>query len=199
MSKLRIYFFVLTALTLFCFFAIFFFHQELNRPKLSILGQIQPFTLTTSEGKKITLNDLKGRVWVANFFFTTCSDICPMMSKQMASLNRSFELDPRIALVSFTVNPENDTPQVLKAYAEKYKAKKNWYFLTGDRQDISRIAVQSFKLGDIKEPIFHSPSFTLVDKNGYIRGYYDGTKQEEVNKLFKDAGTVLKEKVHGFL
>jgi protein SCO1/2 len=199
MSKLRIYFFVLTALTLFCFFTIFFFNQEINRPRLSILGQVQPFTLLDMEGKKFGLSDLKGKVWVANFFFTTCSDICPIMNKQMASLNRSFDLDRRIALVSFSVNPETDTPQVLKSYAQKYGAKKTWYFLTGPREDITKIAVESFKLGDIKEPIFHSSYFTLVDKSGLIRGYYDGTKQVEVNRLFRDAGILMKEKTRGLI
>ena len=172
---------------------------ELNRPRLPIVGQVADFTLKDSDGKDFSFNQLKGRVWIADFFFTSCSNICPMMTKHMAALNRSFALVPNIALVSITVNPENDSPEVLKSYAKKQNANPNWHFLTGSREDITKVAVQSFKLGDIKQPIFHSSYFSLVDKNGFIRGYYDGTKQEDINRLFKDTATLLKEKAHGFL
>ncbi len=200
MNPRKIFLFVfIFATVLAIIFGYFSFQAEIKKPRLPVLGQIQEFKLKNIDQKDITLSSLKGRVWVADFFFTSCSGVCPMMTKQMAALNRSFELVPEIALVSITVNPENDSAEVLKQYAQKQKANPNWYFLTGTREDITTLAVKSFKLGDISEPIFHSTYFTLVDKNGLIRGYYDGTKQEDVNKLFKDAAMLIKEKYHGLL
>src|SRR3989338_10005685 len=118
-----------------------------------------------------------------------------MISKNMASLNRTFEEIDGITLVSITVNPEHDTPQILSQYAQKLNAIKNkWYFLTGPREKIEEIVLGSFKLGSVEEPIFHSGKLVLVDRYGYIRGYYEGTQQEEVNKIFKDAIALLKER-----
>jgi len=113
----------------------------------------------------------------------------------MASLHRSFELVKEISLVSITVNPENDTPQILSDYARKFNAnQKKWHFLTGDREKIHQVVIGSFKLGSIEEPVFHSTYLVLVDRFGLIRGYYDGMKQAEVNKLFKDAAALVQEK-----
>lgn len=175
-------------------FAVYSFERELQRPKLAVLGRIQPFELVDADGKSFGLRNLFNRVWIASFFFTTCSDICPVMSKNMGALSRTFEAAPSIKMVSITVNPENDTTERLKLYAEKFDARGNWHFLTGTREAISELAVNSFKLGSIEEPIFHSSYFTLVDRNGYIRGYYDGTKTEELNRLFRDASKLLKER-----
>ncbi len=197
-NKFFITSFIIFTITLAIGFTIVSFYYEIHRPKLPMLGEIKPFELTDSNNMKFDSKELRGKVWIADFFFTSCSDICPMLTKHMASLNRSFELVPDIFLVSISVNPENDTPAVLKQYAQKQNAKKNWIFLTGSRAAITDVAVNSFKLGDIKEPIFHSAHFTLVDKLGFIRGYYDGTNQEEVNQLFKDAAKLLKERMHGF-
>jgi len=113
----------------------------------------------------------------------------------MASLHRSFELVDGISLVSITVNPEFDSARVLKEYSKKYNANtKKWHFLTGAREEIKDLAVKSFKLGSIKEPVFHSPKFALVDRQGLIRGYYDGIQSGEISELFRDAALLLKEK-----
>ena len=197
-QKKSIIFIIALAICLAIIFTIFSFLHEIQNPKLPVLGQTKSFTLIDSDGKEFSSSNLKGKVWISNFFFTTCSDICPMMTKHMAELNRSFELVPNIILLSISVNPENDTPQVLQKYKQLQKARKNWIFLTGTREAITDVAVNSFKLGDIKEPIFHSAKLVLVDKMGAIRGYYDGTEQLEVNKLFKDAANLLKEKMYGF-
>ena len=182
-------------LLLFGSFTLYSFQREIQKPKLPVLGRVQPFSLQDSDGKTFGYDNLNGKVWVANFFFTTCSDICPMMSKNMANLSRSFDLVQNVALVSVTVNPENDSIQALKAYKEKFiSGKKNWFFLTGKREEITDLVVNSFKLGSVDEPIFHSPKFTLVDRHGFIRGYYEGTEAEEINKLFKDAALLIKER-----
>lgn len=192
--KTKITIAVTLAFLLFTSFTVLSFLHEIKKERLPVLGQINPFQLTDTDGNIFdSTQRLNNRVWVANFFFTTCGDICPMLNKNMASLHRSFQLVDDIALVSFSVNPEHDTPSVLKSYAEKYEAKKNWYFLTGKREDLTKIIVDDFKLGHIKEPIFHSANFALVDRHGFIRGYYDGTKPEEINKLFKHTAQLKKE------
>lgn len=182
-----------TAVILFIAFTAYSFRQEIQKKQLPTLGHVAPFTLTDADGKEFYSGArLDKRVWIANFIFTTCGDICPMMTKNMASLHRSFQIVDDVIMVSFSVNPEYDTPGILKKYAQEYEAKKNWYFLTGSREDITDVIVGSFKLGDIKEPIFHSSYFVLVDRNGIIRGYYEGTDQDKINTLFKDAAQLKK-------
>lgn len=183
------------ALSLSAAFTVFSFIKETAVPRLPELGQVQAFVLQDAEGKEFHSNRLNGKVWIADFFFTTCGGVCPMMSKNMAALSRTFEQLENIQLVSITVNPEQDTSQALARYAEQFKgSKKNWHFLTGSREAITGLVVGSFKLGDIREPVFHSTYFPLVDSRGKIRGYYDGTKEEEVNRLFKDAAALAKER-----
>jgi len=110
---------ICVAIILSIAFAVCSFVKEIQRPKLPFYGQIRDFTLSDSNGKDFQLKKLKGKVWMANFIFTTCGDICPIMTKNMASLHRSFELLDDVAMVSFTVNPEFDTPKVLNKYAKK--------------------------------------------------------------------------------
>ena len=169
-----------------------YFHKP--TPPLPVLGEIAEFKLSNSSGTTTSLNDLKGKVWVADFIFTTCGGICPVMSANMAKLHRSYVLVNDVRLVSISVNPDTDTPAVLTAYAKRYKADTNkWFFLTGAETDIQKMVVGSFKLGKIDEPIFHSGYFTLVDRQGNIRGYYDGTDKDKVTQLFKDIAQLLKE------
>ena len=168
-----------------------YFHKP--TPPLPVLGEIQNFKLLNSDGKTTTLADLKGKVWAADFIFTTCGGICPVMSANMAKLHRSYALVDDVRLVSISVNPDTDTPAVLTAYAKRYKADTSkWFFLTGVEADIQKMVVGSFKLGKIDEPIFHSGYFTLVDRQGNIRGYYDGTDKDKLAQLFKDIATLLR-------
>ena len=168
-------------------FAVYSLIKQSPHPQLPVLGQVQSFVLKDSAGQEFRSDELHGKVWIANFFFTTCSDICPLLSKNMASLSRAFERVEDITFVSITVNPEQDSPETLALYARKLKGGKNWHFLTGTRSAITDVAVGSFKMGDIQEPIFHSAFLPLVDSHGFIRGYYDGTKESEMSRLLKDA------------
>ena len=194
MKKKLIFGGVILAVILSGLFTVSSFKKEFKQPRLPVLGQVKPFSLVDSKGQPFYSQQLDNKVWIANFFFTTCADVCPMMSKHMASLSRSFELVPAVTLVSISVNPDYDSPEVLAQYAKKYEACKNWYFLTGPYEKIKEISVGTFKLGSIEEPIFHSTYFSLVDRHGYIRGFYDGTDQDSINKLFKDVAELLRER-----
>lgn len=194
-KKPLVLFTIFTAVVLFVTFTLITFKNEMQRYKLPELGSIGQFTLIEKNGGVFDSKILDGRVWVVDFFFTTCSDVCPMMMKRMADLSRTFELVKGVHFVSITVNPENDTPEILNQYSSKLQTNnKNWHFLTGSREDISAIMRDHFKLGDKQEPVFHSTFFALVDRNGYIRGYYDGMDKQKVEKLFKDIALLLKER-----
>ncbi len=190
---------VVLAFSLFGVMTVYFFNQELNKRHLPVLSSVGEFKLLDSNGQEFGLSNLKSKIWIADFFFTTCSDICPMMTKNMATLYRSFLLEKDVAFVSFTVNPEYDSAGVLSQYAQKFNADTSkWHFLTGPRGMIQDIAVKSFKLGDIHEPVFHSSYFVLVDRKGQIRGYYGGMKKEELPRLFKDLAYLIKERPHAY-
>ncbi len=186
---------VFTAIILFLMFTAFFFKQAVHSAPLPILGEVTDFNLTDSRGEQVTLARLTGKIWVTDFIFTTCAGICPIMTKHMAALHRSYQLLDDVAMVSISVNPETDTPTVMAEYAKKQNAKTDrWYFLSGSRKEIQELAVKSFKIGSVDEPIFHSTYFVLVDREGRIRGYYEGTEAEDIEKLFKDIAILLKEK-----
>ena len=160
------------------------------------LGKVADFTLLDQDAQPFGLKDLKNKIWVTDFIFSTCGGICPLMSKNMAQLNRSFALlQDEVGFVSFSVNPENDSPDRLKAYSKEYQANSRvWKFLTGPRQDIERLALHSFKIGSVDNIVMHSAYFVLVDRRGNIRGYYEGTEKKEIDRLFKDIALLLKEK-----
>ena len=165
----------------------------LNLPRIS---KVADFHLLDQDAQPIGLRDLKGKVWVADFIYSTCSGICPLMSKNMAQLGRSFALlQQEVTFVSISVNPENDTPDRLKEYAKTVQANtRAWKFLTGPREEIQRLAVHSFKVGSVDEIMMHSAYFVLVDNKGYIRGYYEGTQKKQIDRLFKDIAYLVKEK-----
>ena len=151
---------------------------------LPVLGSVTPFSLISSEGKPFRLDDLGGKVWVADFIFTSCAGPCPLMSQKMARLQRTFRNVPALALVSFSVDPETDTPEVLSRYAGLLGANTDvWHFLTGEYEDIQKLAVEGFHLGSVENPIHHSTYFALVDSRGDIRGYYDSNDSNAMQLL----------------
>jgi protein SCO1/2 len=149
------------------------------------VGRAVPdFRLTESHEQPVTLADLKGKVWVANLMFASCPDVCVRMAEQFAKLDR--QLGPRddVRLVSVTITPEADTPAVLRAYAEKLGASEKWWFLTGDRSEVVKLANQGFLLSaGTAETLTHSDKLVLVDRTGTVRGYFDGGKPESVPQL----------------
>src|SRR6516164_417617 len=161
-------------------------------PDLQTFYPVPDFSLTDQADKTVTLQELKGKVWVADFIFTNCGGTCPVMTEKMRKLQETLPAD--IHLVSFTVDPNRDTSKALAAYAAEHGATRDrWLFLTGDKQMLYDICIKGFKLpleddaGTPLEPITHSTRFVLVDKQGQIRGYYSGIEEQELNRLAADA------------
>lgn len=160
---------------------------------------IAPFSLTDQNNMVFTSEMLDGKIYVADFFFTTCKSICPKMSTNMQSVYEKFKDNNQIAFVSYTVNPANDTAEVLKEYAIKHGVTtNNWIFLTGDKKQIYDLARKSYLVdasegnGD-DEDFVHTQNFALVDKKKRIRGYYDGTNPQDVQKLIAEINILLQE------
>ena len=172
----------------------FFFKDSQPAKELPEIGNIPQFEFTNSDGNIVTLENLKGKVWVADFIFTTCTMACPMMTGNMNIVHKKFKKNDNVRLVSISVYPEFDTPEVLKNYASQYDADtEKWLFLTGKEDAVKDIIRDGFKIGDYEDIIFHSEKFALVDKKGIIRAYYNGMKSEDMKQLKKDINALLKQ------
>ncbi|MEO8069374.1 MAG: SCO family protein [Flavobacteriales bacterium] len=160
---------------------------------------ILDFRLFDQNGDTITLANTHGKVRVADFFFTTCTSICPKMSMQMERVQEAFKDDDRVVLLSHSVTPEMDSVPVLAEYAQLHGAdQRRWHLLTGDRRQIYRLARRSWFAalddGDGGQDDFvHTENFVLADTLGRLRGFYDGTKAEDVDRLIADMHTLLEE------
>ena len=177
-------------------FLIISFFYKFSQPvkELPEIGNIPQFEFTNSDGNTVTLDNLKGKVWVADFIFTTCTMACPMMTGNMNIVHKKFKKNDNVRLVSISVYPEYDTPEVLKNYASQYDADtEKWLFLTGKEDAVKDVIRDGFKIGDYEDIIFHSEKFALVDKKGIIRAYYNGMKSEDMKKLKKDINNLLKQ------
>ncbi|MSP37536.1 MAG: redoxin domain-containing protein [Deltaproteobacteria bacterium] len=164
-------------------------------------GAVPDFHLTERNGDAVTLAHLRGRIWIADFIYTSCTDTCPLQTAMMARLQEEYAGKPNFQLVSVTVEPERDTPQALSAYAAKHNADaKRWFFLTGQRDRIISLIHDGFHLsvaplpgsGEESGMIAHSPRFVLIDGNGQIRGYYDSRELTAFVRLKNDVDTLLK-------
>ena len=165
----------------------------------TVYHKIADFSFTNQEGKTITNASMQGKVYVADFFFTTCPTICPIMKTQMLRVYEKFKDEPRFQILSHTLDPVHDTPELLKDYASKIGVEddKTWHFLSGDQEKIFEIGQTSYlttAMADQNEPggILHSGAFVLIDQDGHIRGVYDGTKEDQVDRLMKDIPKLLK-------
>ena len=174
--------------------ATYFLNYKGKENELPEIGMVPEFEFVNSEQETITLNNLKGKVWVADFIFTTCTMACPMMTGNMNIIHKKYKKNDDVRLVSISVYPEYDTPEVLTKYASQYDANTSrWYFLTGEENTVKRVIKDGFKIGDYEDIIFHSEKFALVDKKGMIRAYYNGMKTEDMKKLKKDINSLLKQ------
>lgn len=154
--------------------------------------KIEDFSFLNQNGKIITNDDYKGKIFVADFFFTTCPTICPKMTDNMVWLQSNIKNNNKVKLLSFSVTPEIDSVPVLKKYAlEKGVIDNKWNLLTGDKKEIYYLARKSFLVVKTGKPeelydMVHTENFVLVDEKMRIRGFYDGTNNEEVKRLLDD-------------
>jgi protein SCO1/2 len=155
---------------------------------LETFQTVPDFTLTAQNGEEFRSSEtLAGRIWIADFIFTTCTGPCPRMSARMRRLQEELAEVSDLRFVSFTVDPDNDTPEVLAEYAKRYQAEEGrWYFLTGPMEKLHELNREAFLLGDVKGNLDHSTRFVLVDPNGAVRGYYVSADDESMEKLRHD-------------
>jgi protein SCO1/2 len=181
-------------------------NEEMVDPELLRLGfghHIGHFSFQNQDGKIISTQEMKGKIAVVEYFFTTCKSICPIMNQQMQRVNVAFKGEKDVQIFSFTVDPETDDVAQMKKYATSHQATSGkWHFLTGKKEDLYALARKSFfvlkpaeaqNLGDAGSDFIHTNNFVLVDKQLRIRGYYDGTSVKEVNQLISDIKRLQKE------
>lgn len=168
--------------------------QSLNDDGLDVYGHVTDFAMENQAGNTVTLEAMQGKIWVADFIFTSCPGICPAMSKNMSVLQQAFVDVPDVQLVSISVDPETDTSEVLAKYGERFDANpEQWQFLRGDADAVLELAREGMLIGSGDEPINHSSKFVLVDGNGDLRGFYTGTESEDISQLIADIHTLLSE------
>lgn len=165
--------------------------------------KIGDFQFLDQYGRNIGSKDVKNKVYVAEYFFTTCTSICPIMNSQMQRVQEAYQRENDVKILSFTVNPSVDTVEQMHRYAIEHGAiKDKWYFLTGTKEDLYGLARKSYfvlkpaeaqNLGDAGSDFIHTNNFVLVDKQSRIRGYYDGTSVTSVDSLIHDISRLLKE------
>ena len=159
----------------------------------TVWHKIKPFKLKNQFGKEVGLDDLNGKIVVANFFFTSCPSICPKLTRNMKRLQDAFKkTDTIVRFVSFTVDPERDSVQKIKAYGDKFSIDHDtWWMLTGDRKVIYDVALNEFKAsiaseGNIDTGFIHTEKFFLLDRDKVVRGWYNGLDSVHLGKLIKD-------------
>lgn len=169
--------------------------------RVGIGHTIGDFQFTDQSNQTIGLSTVKNKVFVAEYFFTNCGTICPRMTAQMERVQHAFKGNKNLKILSFTVDPENDTVDQLNRYAQQHGANSTqWHFLTGEKTELYRVARRYFFVlkpaevenqGDVGSDFIHTNNFVLVDQQQRIRGYYDGTSEKSVDKLIKDIQRLL--------
>ena len=165
------------------------------------LHRIGSFNLINQNGKTITEKDFEGKIYIADFFFVTCPTICPKMTKQMKRVYQKFESNSDVLILSHTVMPEHDSVPVLKEYEIKNEVSApKWNFVTGDKKQIYNLARKSYFAAITEgdggvDDFIHTENFVLIDKEKRIRGFYDGTSENDVDRLINDVSTLLNEKL----
>ncbi|MBK7561315.1 MAG: SCO family protein [Chitinophagaceae bacterium] len=203
MSKKKLYysvFFVTLALVFyFILTQIIPGFGEKNVPPISF---VRPFSFSNSDGKTVTEKDVAGKVYVAEYFFTTCKGICPKMNNNMRLVYEALKDEKNFLILSHTCDPDTDSVPQMKHYADSMKVNTNqWIFLTGRKDSLYNMARVSYTIDDpadnlvnMEDDFMHSQLWALVDKQGQVRKIYDGLKESEVKELIRDARKLLKKK-----
>jgi protein SCO1/2 len=177
--------------------------KKLSGQKDTLYHTIGDFEFLDQRGMKINNNTVRGKIYVADFFFATCQSICPEMSSNLKDVQKAFLRDDSVLILSHSVNPMHDTVEVLRSYAGRYGAMDGkWYLLTGDKKTIYALAKNSYLVNALEddgseEGFLHSELFLLVDSKGRIRGMYDGTDKAAVAKLIGDIRLLKTERIAG--
>ncbi len=175
-----------------------------GQENFQVLNTVKPFYFTDQEGQRVTDRDVQGKVYVAEYFFTTCTGICPLMNENMKTIYEKYKSEPNFLILSHTSDPDNDSVGRLKWYADSLQVDHSkWLFLTGSKDSLYNAARVSYLLDDpknslenIDQQFLHTQFFALVDKNGRVRKkIYDGLKKKELKELEKDIAILLKEPV----
>lgn len=173
--------------------------KSVNEAGDSVYFSIPPFEAVNQDGDTVTNESLKGNIYVSEFFFTSCPTICPLMTGQLMRVHEKFKQEDRFKIVSFTLDPAYDTPEKLKDHAKRLDINTDqWWFLNDKKSETYALAQKGYfvtALEDSAEPggIVHSGKVSLIDGNGHIRAYYDGTVEADVNVLINDIATLLAE------
>jgi len=171
-------------------------------PKIPPISTVQPFSFSNQDGKTVTNKDVNGKVYVATFFFTTCTSVCPRLNNNLKPVYSEFKNEPDFKIVSYTCDPSTDSVQRLKWYADsvlKVDA-ANWTFLTGNKDSLYAMARHSYMIDDPKNEVqkgetdfLHTQLIALVNKKGEVVKIYDGLKPSEINQMQREIKTLLKE------
>ena len=186
------------------FYFFLFAGTDYYKAKLPVLSYVKNFSFTDQDGKQLTQGNVEGKVYVTEYFFTTCKGICPKMNENMKTIYEKYKAEPDFAIVSHTCQPEVDSIPLLKAYSKTMNAGSNWHFVTGNKDSLYKMARESYLLDNekntsmnIQDQFIHTQFFALVDKEARVRGVYDGLKNDELEKLSKDIKDLLKERKPG--
>lgn len=193
------------AILMALFYVFLFSGTDYYKSKLPVLSNVQPFSFTDQNGKPVTNNSLEGKVYATEYFFTTCKGICPKMNANMYLVYDHFKGNKSFTILSHSSMPETDSVPLLKAYEAKMKANAGinftqWYFVTGTKDSLYKMARESYLLDNeknnsvnIKDQFIHTQFFALVDKQQRVRGIYDGLKKDEIDKLIENISELMKE------
>ena len=202
MSRKTIFYIIFFLFLVLAFYAVLInVIPGFAKSKLPPISYVQPFSFTNQDGKRFTQKDVEGKVYVANYFFTTCKSICPRMNGEVKKVYEHFKTDNNFLILSHTSDPGTDSSARLKHYADSMGVTtKTWVFLTGRKDSLYRQARLSYKIDDpnnnvenIDEDFLHTQFLALVNKKGEVVKIYDGLKQAEINELIKDAEKLLKD------
>ncbi len=201
MSKKAIVYLIFFAVLFAVFYGVLMYTTDFAKVKLPVLNTVQPFSFLKQDSSMVSQQETQGRVYVAEYFFTSCKGICPKMNKNMKAIYEKFKTDSNFLVISHTVNPEVDSLPVMRHYADSMGANsKNWWFVTGSKEALYKAARESYMLDDpknssknIDEQFLHTQFFTLVDRLGRVRGVYDGIKKDEVEQLTHDISELIAE------
>jgi protein SCO1/2 len=203
-NKFRSRFFALLIFLIIPLGFYFYYKQKIDAlpkraEKIATFWDAPAFTYATQNGDTLSSDSLKGRIYVADFIFTSCETVCPNLSKTMAQLQENFRENGMVKFVSFSIDPDRDSVPVLKEYADRYGAiKGKWYFLRGDTQTIWNTVEKGYKVSVGYEPgtgsgysFTHSEKLVLVDDKGKVRGFYNGTDKADMDTLYNNIASLI--------